>query len=392
MVVECPPGREVLDVLRPALAAALDGSGPAVVPVPATDTAVRTRVLAAVRPDEGCDPRAAVLVATSGSTGEPKGVLLGGSALRASAEGTHSSLGGPGQWLLTLPATHIAGLQVVLRSMLAGTEPVVLDGSERFTAERFVTATEALSGSRRYTSLVPTQLGRLVDAGGAALRALSTYDAVLVGGAAASPSVVTAARDAGARVVLTYGMTETCGGCVYDRRPLPGVSVSVDVGGVGRIRLSGPVLALGYHRRPHLTAAAFVDGAFLTGDLGRVRPDGSLDVLGRADDVIVTGGVKVASAAVEAVLAACDGVGECAVVGVPDQEWGHRVVAFVVARATPPLRPEALRRAVADELGRAWAPREVVVVRALPVLPSGKVDRAALVSAAVLAEAGQSSP
>jgi O-succinylbenzoic acid--CoA ligase len=235
-----------------------------------------------------------------------------------------------------------------------------------------------MGGGPRYTSLVPTQLVRLLQ-DDAATAALRSFDAVLLGGAAASPDLLARARAAEVPVVTTYGMSETCGGCVYDGRPLDGVSVRID--DAGRILLAGPVLADGYLGRPDLDAEAFVRAAgtryLRTTDLG-AWTDGRLTVLGRADDVLVTGGVKVAPAPVEAVLGGVVGVGEVCVVGVPDPQWGQAVVAVVVPRpgTAPPTLAE-VRAAVADRLGPAHAPRHLVVTDSLPVRGPGKIDRRA---------------
>ena len=360
--VSAVAGPELLDALR----AALDG-GEAVLPLP-PDPVEAARVVAAVRPAEPLEPGTCLVVPTSGSTGEPKGVLLSAAALRASAAASEARLVGPATWLSALPPTHIGGLQVLVRSLLAGTTPVALPPGP-FTAEAFETGTRALPSGRRCTSLVPTQLRRLLDGPLAALR---SYDVVLLGGAAAPPALLERARDAGVRVVMTYGMSETSGGCVYDGVPLDGVDVAVD----GRVRLRGPVLASGYRLRPDLTAAAFRDGWYTTGDVGELAPDGRLVVHGRADDVVVTGGEKVAPAAVEAALGTHPAVVEVAVVGVPDDEWGQRVVAVVVLRA--PLTLAQAREHVAARLPRAAAPRALHELEALPLLPSGKVDRTAL--------------
>ena len=316
----------------------------------------------------------ALVVPTSGSTGEPKGVLLTAGALRHSARATHVRLGGPGQWLLALPVTHVAGLTVLVRSLEVRTRPEVLDLYGGFSVDAFTEATARLApGVRHYTSLVPTQLHRLLDAGAD----LTTYDAVLVGGAALPPALAERASAAGVHVVTTYGMSETCGGCVYDGVPLDGVEAVVRPD--GRVELSGPVVFAGYRLRPDLTAAALVDGRHVTQDLGRWNADGRLEVLGRADDVVVSGGVNVPAAQVERVLLGHPEVSACAVVGRPDDEWGERVVAVVQPRdwSVPPTVDD-LRSYAAARLEASALPREVVLLGQLPVLPSGKPDKAAV--------------
>ncbi|MGN6612750.1 MAG: o-succinylbenzoate--CoA ligase [Angustibacter sp.] len=360
------------------LAAALDGTGDAILPTSDDPASERARAsLQAGTPlrdgeDDDADPTALV-VATSGSTGEPKGALLQASALRVSATATHDRLGGPGTWLLALAPHHVAGAQVLLRSVAAGTVPELLGLTDGFRPRAFVDATRALSErapGRRYTALVPTQLVRLLDAGTDALEALRAFDAVLLGGAAATPALLERARSAGVHVVTTYGMSETCGGCVYDGVPLDGVQIEVG----DRIRLGGPVVARGYRLQPH--SPKFLQRNdmrwFETDDIGTL--DGErLTVHGRTDDVIVTGGKKVSPQAVEAVLAEVPGVRECLVVGVPDVEWGQRVVAVVVGDA--PL--DALRARATKHLGATAAPRAVVSVDVLPHKALGKPDRAA---------------
>jgi o-succinylbenzoate---CoA ligase len=355
-----------VDALAGALRSALAG-GPAVLPVAPGDAAV------AGEPGES----AAVVIATSGSTGAAKHVVLSAAALQASARATADRLGGPARWLLALPAQHVAGVQVVVRALLAGAPPVVQDLRGGFRPNGFAAATRELGADRRCTSLVPTQLGRILDAGGAALDALRSYAAVLVGGAALPPQLHERAMAADVAVVTTYGMSETAGGCVYDGHPLDGVRVELEPD--GRIRLGGPTLADGYLGDPDLTAAAFVDGWFRTGDLGRWR-EGRLDVLGRADDVIVTGGEKVAPAAVERVLIAQDGVATACVVGVPDAEWGQVVAAAVVPEGAGTFSPgfaERLQAAVRAELGRAAVPRVLRAVPRIPLHGIGKPDRVA---------------
>ncbi|MGV8976863.1 MAG: o-succinylbenzoate--CoA ligase [Cellulomonas sp.] len=363
--------RATTDGLLAALEAALEGSGPAVL----TGAALRP-----AGPADHLPEGVALVVATSGSTGDAREVMLSAAALRASAAATEARLGGPGRWLLTLPTTHVAGLQVLVRSVLAGTVPVVVHPGP-FRAEAFAAASADLpsSGGRRYTSLVPTQLHRLL-ASPAGVDALRGFDAILLGGAAAAPALVADARAAEIHVVTTYGMSETCGGCVYEGVPLGGVRV--DLAPDGRVLLSGPVLATGYRGRPDLDAQTFVHRGgerwLRTTDVGTLDHAGALTVLGRLDDMIVTGGAKVAPAAVEQVLGELAGVVEACVVGLPDDEWGHVVTALLVLRtgaAVPDLA--GVRSTVESRLGRSAAPRHIVVVDALPLRGPGKIDRRA---------------
>jgi o-succinylbenzoate---CoA ligase len=355
---------ESVDRLVAALRSALAG-GPAVLPVGPGEPAIEGD------PGEG----AAVVLATSGSTGTAKHVVLSAAALQASARATAERLGGPARWLLALPAQHVAGVQVVVRSLLAGAPPVVQDLRAGFRPDGFAAATRELGSDRRCTSLVPTQLGRILDAGGAALDALRGYSAVLVGGAALPPQLHERAVAAGVAVVTTYGMSETAGGCVYDGVPLDGVRVELEED--GRIRLGGPTLADGYLDEPELTAAAFAGGWFRTGDLGRWR-SGRLEVLGRADDMIISGGENVAPAAVERVLTAQDGVRAACVVGVPDAEWGQVVAAALeLDGELAPALADRLRAAVRAALGRAAVPRILRAVPRIPLRGIGKPDRAA---------------
>lgn len=315
-------------------------------------------------------------VRTSGSTGEPKDVLLSARALRASATATSGRLGGEGQWLLALPVEHVAGLQVLVRSVLAGQPLVALDDHLDL-----MTATAALSGPRRYLSLVPTQLHRWL-AQPLQVEALRRYDAVLVGGAATSADLLTEARRQGVAVVTTYGMTETCGGCVYDGVGLDGVAVALDA--QGRVRLAGPMLFDGYSGRPDLTAEALQDGWLRTQDLGRIDDDGHLVVMGRVDDIVVSGGVNVALPAVEVCVAAMPAVEQAAIVGVPDDRWGARIVAAVVlGKGGATVELSEVRACVAERHSRSWAPRQLLVVSALPLLESGKLDRLKVVRWAV---------
>ncbi|WP_081682666.1 AMP-binding protein [Marmoricola sp. URHB0036] len=308
-------------------------------------------ILALLREWDAAPDPGPLVIATSGSTGQPKRVVLSRVAMRASALATQERLGGPGQWVLNLPPSYVAGVQVLYRSVVAGTEPAY--------------DVESVSGPRSYVSLVPTQLVRALAADAAPL---TRFDAVLVGGGPLAPDLRREAEGRGVTIVQTYGMSETCGGCVYDGRPLPGVEVRIDE---GEVQLRGPVLFDGYEDEPSRTAAVMKDGWFRTSDLGRLDGDGRLWVTGRADDVIISGGVKVPAQALAARLRGHPGVEAVEVLGVPDDEWGQRVVAFVVGD----VALDDLRDYVSLELPREWAPRQVVTLPDLPLLSNGKVHR-----------------
>jgi O-succinylbenzoic acid--CoA ligase len=355
-----------------ALAAALHGEGPAVELSAAPDG---TLVVEPVETPGFQD--AAVVVRTSGSTGTPKATVLTVEALAASSMATALALQGEGQWLLALPAQYVAGVQVLVRSLFAGTRPWAMDLSGGFTPEAFTAAAAELTDKIRFTSLVPTQLQRLLDSPSAeTLAALRRFNGILLGGAPASPALLAAARDAGVRVVTTYGSAETCGGCVYDSVPLEGVEAKLAED--GRILLGGDTVAAGYLDAPRLTDKTFFeeDGVrwYRTSDLGELDADGKLTVLGRADDVIITGGVKVSAAHVQAELEKLDGVLAAFVAGVPSAEWGQALAAYVAVADSSPAGIEGFTARRHDALG-LLAPKTVLAAGELLMLPNGKPDR-----------------
>lgn len=404
-----------------------------------------------------------MVLRTSGSTtGTGKLVGVSMDALVASARATHKRLGGPGIWVLALPAYHAAGVQVLVRAAVAGThvfnaykeggfDPQHLaqvidaacvaaadcDAGSSFDDDAVSSCAGGVGGEAEgalaaddsgracpvYTSLVPTQLRRALD--DEQLRgALARLDAVLIGGAAADAQLLEQAKAAGIRVVTTYGMSETCGGCVYDGQPLPGVSMDVDQA-TGAIWLSGPMLATGYLGDEERTRRCFVSrpqagvgasgvggtasaaesaeagvggpgagsdaGAgeparrwFITSDRGHIV-DGRLQVLGRLDDVIISGGIKVEPGPIEALLALNPLVSECAVVGLPDLQWGQVVTAVVVPASMPGLGRvdegaivSQIRVYLEQKLSGAQCPKQVLLADALPYKGIGKVDRRAL--------------
>lgn len=316
---------------------------------------------------ESPDEPAALVVETSGSTGAPKRVILSRAAILASVRATEHRLGRSGQWLLALPASYVAGVQVVCRSLVAGQEPVLLE--EYASLPEAVSAMTSTPSARqdRFISLVPTQLHRmLADLDDVA--ALRTFHTILLGGGPLDPSLLARATDVGLRAVATYGSAETAGGCVYDGLPLDGVALGIDPD--GRIRVGGPMLFDGYDADPALTDEVLVDGWFLTSDAGRLDQDGRLHVLGRLDDVVVSGGVNVPTPAVAARLREHPAVVAAEVLGVVDEEWGSRVVAFVSGT----LSLQEARDWVGEVHPRSWAPRELVLLEEIPMLDNGKPD------------------
>jgi len=397
--IELPSGPAGLEALLPALATAMDGTGPAIALLTGSgSTAYRSMISAAVVPEAPVPAEVAVVAATSGSTGNPAGVLLPASALRAAARGFAERAGQPEghRWVAALPLHHAGGLMVAVRSVVAGTTPVAmasLGGAEPFSVEAFAAATaRAVELSARddrplAVSLVPPMLAMLDAAGARGWDLLAEYDAVLVGGAATPTTLVDRLLFAGVHVFTSYGMTETSGGAVFDGRPLPGVSVDVEAD--GRLALRGAQVALGYRDcRESDRWSTDRDGQrrFRTDDLGSVGPDGLVSVEGRVDDVVQVAGASVSAGAVRAVLEADPRVAAAEVVALPDPQWGSLLVAAVVPAGPAPAPGPGVAPALTDELanlvelslGRAARPRAIHTVDHLPTLESGKVDRRAV--------------
>ena len=317
---------------------------------------------------EAADPEIALIVHTSGTGGVPKFVQFDRRAIDAAVASSALALGASDEdrWLCCLPLAHVGGLLVLLRAVLLGA-PVTIH-------PRFDAAAVAAERGPAFTSLVPTMLGRLVAAGAE----LSAFRAILVGGAHLSPDLRASAERAGARVVETYGLTETCGGVVYDGVPLPGTEMRIDP--EGGIELRGPTLMRGYRFDPSATAAAFTeDGWLRPGDAGEIDGEGRLHVVGRFDDLINTGGEMVWPDEVEAVLREHPRVQDVAAGGRLDPEWGQRVAVWVVpADPSDPPSLDELREFAARTLPRYAAPRELTLAERLPRTASGKLRRAAL--------------
>jgi len=392
--VPVPPGPEGPARLAPALVAALSGAGPAIAPVPTTSPTVSNdyvaRLLSGLHLDDGLpleDDDVAMVVSTSGSTGQPRGVLLTAAQLTALTP-VFQPEGSAPAWILALPVTSMGGINVLIRSLASTRELVVLPSIAGAGPFRPAEVAAAVHTARATTddvriSLVPAQLARLLadDAGVEALRQCSS---ILIGGAALRPSLRTIAEQSEITVTTTYGATETAGGCVLDGRPLPGVTVTVDAGlgdeqttgdpATGRLTISGPMVALGYRGEPALSDDVLADGSFHTSDIGRIEPDGSVVVLGRADEIVIIDGINVSPTSVEHVLNDQPDIAAAAVVVVADAAGEPRLHAFLEPRENPSGLEDTARNAVARELGRAARPVIHRVAR-LPHLPHGKVDR-----------------
>ena len=381
----------------------------------------------------------ALVVGTSGSTGTPKRTPLTARALAASAAATEQFFGSnsdaASQWLLALPAHYIAGAQVLARSVLAGTAPVIARSviePVHFSPEVFLQAVERMSSARRFISLVPTQLHKLLESadadphlGAEIHEALGSFTGILLGGAPASADLLAYASALGLNTVTTYGSAETAGGCVYSGSVLPGVRVELvpeegmpavpDIEGkpaneesvqVGRIWISGAHLASGYIGDAARTAEHFFTAAdgtrwYRTDDYGLLAPDSNencseprLQVLGRSDDVLISGGVKISARAVATVLEEHPAVREACVIGLPDARWGTAIAAAVTlvpsadAAATstqnrPDLNEELsalLRARCAEKLGAPAAPKQLSILPDFPLTSTGKPDRAEIYS------------
>ncbi len=310
----------------------------------------------------------AAVVVTSGTTGTPKGVELTDAGATATARGWAGAMGHEpdDHWFLSLPLHHVAGLAVLARSRVTGARVTVVEG---FSLETVAAAPGEIGAT--LVSVVPTMLGRLVDAG----MPMHEYRGVVTGGAPLAPSLRARADAAGVALYDAYGQSETWGGCVANGIPIPGAAARL--GPADEIELSGAMVMRDYRRDPEASRQAFThDGWLRTGDVGRFAADGRLEVVDRLRDLVITGGVNVSPVEVEHVLAEHPDVADVAVVGAPDAEWGERVVAHVVP--TDPSAPptlDALRAFARERLTAPKLPRELVLVAVVPRSPGGKILR-----------------
>lgn len=377
VAVALPPGQALFSLLEE-----LWASGAAVLPLdPRLGPRELRETLDRARPSlvldaEGATVRTdgrrvgagtAIVLATSGTAGTPKVVELSQPAVEAALAGSTAALGdtADGAWLCCLPVAHVGGLLVLLRGLIAGATVVIHPGFDPGAVD---------AAEVDHVSLVPTMLHRLLESGAD----LARFRTILVGGAGLTDATAEAARAAGARVVTTYGLTESCGGVAYDGRLFD--TTAARVGPDDEVQLAGPTLMRGYLGDPEATSAAFtLDGWLRTGDAGGIDDDGRLLVRGRLDERIRTGAETVWPQEVESALREHRKVAEVAVGGRPDLEWGEHVVAYVVpALADEPPTLEELRDHAAERIARFKAPRELVLVPTLPRTASGKIRRADL--------------
>jgi O-succinylbenzoic acid--CoA ligase len=390
-----PPGPAGVLALADVLTDALAGTGPALAPVPTTSVTISdeyvARLMRALRPDDPTAPleddSVAVVMATSGSTGTPRGVLLTASALTAMSEQVNGP-GGSTRWIAALPLTSMGGFNVLVRALTAGHPPIALasiGGAVPFTPADFSRAVASAASDDIRVSLVSAQLRRLLtdDAGLEALRACSQ---ILIGAGPLPAAIRAAAEDLGIQLTTTYGSTETSGGCVYNGIPLRGVSITTPAGSPGEVLVNGPMLALGYRCEPALTAARFTPAGYRTTDLGQIDDAGHLTLLGRMDDVVTINGVNVSIGAVEQAIEDSPNVVAAIALDLPASDGEAELIAIVIQREHGgDLRAEITAQ-VLRSLGRAAVPRRVALVPEFPPLPNGKVDRAALRTAAMTGE------
>ncbi|WP_115028991.1 AMP-binding protein [Dermatophilus congolensis] len=375
---------------------ALDGNTPLLIPTASDHTPPTTATTATNLP-----PQATLAISTSGSTGTPKLATCTATALHASITATEHALGGPGQWILTLPPHHIAGLQVILRSLAAGHDPIPIHRTTSFTATHLATALHQAQtttpNTPHYTSLVPTQLARLLNTT-EGITTLRQLDAILVGGAATPTELINRAKDHNINLITTYGMSETCGGCVYNGHPIGDTTITFtnNTTTPTRIQLTGTHIAHGYlnptdnpttltlNTNTPFTHHPNGTRTYLTDDIGHINPDGTLTLEGRTDDIINTGGLKVLPTHVEKALAPHLPPGTTIhVTGIPHPEWGTTVAAaFAPTNPThikhlQQLIPTALT-AARETLPPHAIPRHTIVLPHLPQRGPGKPDRAAI--------------
>jgi O-succinylbenzoic acid--CoA ligase len=307
------------------------------------------------------EPEISLVVETSGSTGEPKLVAISTAALIASTNAAHKYLGAtPGDsWSLLLPTSHIAGLNVLARATALGSKIIDNRNVASYVDADFI-------------SIVPTQLHRAVTSDPKLLEHLTAAEAVLVGGGGISDALRKSATDKHVKVVTTYGMTEMCGGCVYNQKPLDGVEVKINAEGL--VQLRGPMMAQSYLNDLNNWNALTKDGWFQTSDLGELT-DGKLKILGRSDDVIKSGGEKISLVDIEERFQKNFPGIEVIAFGMKDAEWGEKLCLGVTS--------DLSLSEVQGKLTGIYTPKEIFIMKQIPRTSLGKVDRKAAIKIAM---------
>lgn len=358
------------ELIIPDLQAAISGTC-TLLPLPEKDRGTASLLRQSMKIGTPISEAIALVLPTSGSTGTPKGAQLTPLNLVASADATHTVLGGAGAWLLAMPAHYIAGIQVLVRSLVAGLPPVTMDVSSGFNVAAFADAADLLArlypAERRYCSLTPMQLAKCLETL-AGIEACRSFTTLLIGGGPTHPQLAESCRKLQISITTTYGSSETAGGCVYDGTPLPGVEVEIIS---GRVVIGGDVVAAGYRNAPN---DPFQGGKFFTNDAG-VFYEGKLTITGRIDNLIDSGGLKLSPELLETQIQSCPGVDTAVVVGVPDPRLGQAICAAFSGTTNPAAILEFLADA---DVPRWQLPKQLRRVDQLPLTHSGKIDRQAV--------------
>jgi O-succinylbenzoic acid--CoA ligase len=348
----------------------------AIVPFSKSEKVIK-RYENAISIKDECRIDSGLIVCTSGTTGNPKAVEISSEALINAATKTNEKFNEPADWILAINPAFIGGLMVLARAIISNQNWIYgLDESDKFNPDLFVAkALEVISKNRKVrTSLVNAQLSTLVSQGH--LDTLRKFDALLIGGGQISKSLYEELKNEGVNLIRTYGMTETCGGVVWDGFALNNVLIRIDHpsnDGVGQIAIKSDSNATCYHGNSleinKLNDSTFNEGWVFTKDLGIVK-NGELKVIGRNDDIVVSGGNNISLHAIENVIKDQIGIEDAVVFSIPDEKWGVVVAAVIVGTCDISV----IQNSIEHELGKAAVPRIIKNSQEIPLLPNGKVD------------------
>ncbi|MFZ9702366.1 MAG: AMP-binding protein [Candidatus Nanopelagicales bacterium] len=348
----------------------------AIVPFSKSEKVTR-RYEDAISIHDECKIETGLIVCTSGTTGNPKAVEISSKALVNAANKTNQMFNDSADWILAINPAFIGGLMVLARAIISNQNWIYgLDESDKFNPDLFIAkAMEVLSKNKKVrTSLVNAQLSTLVSQGHT--ETLKKFDALLIGGGQISNSLYEQLKNDGVNLIRTYGMTETCGGVVWDGFALNNVLIRIDhpaSDGVGQIAIKSDSNATCYHGKSNeinkLNQSTFSNDWVLTKDLGSLK-NGELKVIGRNDDIVISGGNNVSLHAIENVIKDQLGIEDAVVFSIPDEKWGAIVAAVIVGNC----EISVIQKSIEIELGKAAVPRIIKNVLEIPLLPNGKVD------------------